>query len=168
MKAEQIRQYFAELNEELRAMDVKGEVCLYGGAVMCLVYNARPATKDVDAVFEPVRYVRKAAGRVAEAHGLKKDWLNLAVKMFLVPHERSVFLDFSHLKVYVPAPDYLLAMKVLAARADTEDLNDIEFLIDRLSLRSAEQVLEIVKGYYPRKQVKPATLFLLEEIFERR
>ena len=52
MKAEEIKQYLAELNEELRAMDVKGEVCLYGGAVMCLAFNARRATKDVDAVFE--------------------------------------------------------------------------------------------------------------------
>ena len=29
--------YLEELNDELRLMDVVGEVCLYGGAVMCLV-----------------------------------------------------------------------------------------------------------------------------------
>jgi len=47
VKAEEIKQYRAELNEELRAMDVKGEVCLYGGAVMCLVFDAtRSATRD--------------------------------------------------------------------------------------------------------------------------
>jgi hypothetical protein len=157
-----------ELNDELRAMNVKGEVCLYGGAVMCLVFDARPATKDVDAVFEPVRYIRKAAGRIAEKHGLRKDWLNYAVKMFLVPHERRVLFDMSHLKVYVPTPDYLLAMKTLSARANTDDSSDIERLIDKMSLQSAEQVLEIVKYYYPRKQIKPATEILLEEIFERR
>lgn len=167
MNAEEIKQYLSELSDELRAMDVKGEICLYGGAVMCLVFDARPATKDVDAVFEPVRYIRKAAGRIAEAHGLSKDWLNYAVKMFLVPHERQILFDMSHLKIYVPSPDYLLAMKTLAGRANTEDRNDIEFLIGRLSLRSAEQVLEIVKDYYPHKQVKPETQFLLEEIFAR-
>lgn len=168
MEAEEIKQYLSELNDELRSMEVKGEVCLYGGAVMCLVYNARPSTKDVDAVFEPVRYIRKAAGRVAEAHGLRKDWLNYAVRMFLVPHERRILFDFPHLKIYVPPPDYLLAMKTLAARANTDDRNDIEFLIDRLSLQSAGQVFEIVKSYYPRKQVNPTTQFLIEEIFERR
>jgi hypothetical protein len=168
VKAEEIQQYLSELNEELRASDVKGEVCLYGGAVMCLAFNARRATKDVDAVFEPVRYIRKAAGRVAERHGLEKDWLNHAVRMFLVPHERHILYDLSHLKVYVPPPDYLLAMKTLAGRANTEDRNDVEFLIGRLSLQTVEQVLEIVKEYYPRKQVKPETQFLLEEIFDRR
>lgn len=168
VKAEKIKQYLAELNDELRRMDVKGEICLYGGAVMCLVYNARPDTKDVDAVFEPVRHIRKAAGRVAEAHRLNKDWLNYAVKMFLVPHKRSILFDFPNLKIYVPEPDYLLAMKTLAARANTQDRSDIEFLVDRLSLQSAEQVLKLVKGYYPHKQVKPATRLLLEEIFERR
>ncbi len=168
MKAEEIRQYLAELNDELRAADVKGEICLYGGAVMCLVFNARPATKDVDAVFEPVRHIRRAAGRIAEAHGLPKDWLNYAVKMFLVPHERRILFDFPYLKVYVPPPDYLLAMKTLAARANTDDRNDIEVLIGDLGLSGVEQVLGIVRNYYPHKQVSAATQFLLEEIFDRR
>jgi hypothetical protein len=135
---------------------------------MCLAYNARPATKDVEAVFEPVRYIRKAAASVAEAHGLPKDWLNDAVKMFLVPHERRILFDMSHLKVYIPPPEYLLAMKTLAARANTDDRSDMMLLIDRLNLQGAEQVLEIVKHYYPHEQVKPATELLLEEIFDRR
>ena len=70
MKKEEIEQYLIELNDELRMMNIKGEVCLYGGAVMCLAYNARPATRDVDAIFEPVRYIRRAAGRIAEKQAL--------------------------------------------------------------------------------------------------
>jgi hypothetical protein len=41
---EEIKQYLSELNEELRSIDVKGEICLYGGAVMALAYQARPDT----------------------------------------------------------------------------------------------------------------------------
>jgi len=55
-------------------------------------------------------------------------------------------------------------MKVLAARANTMDRNDIEFLIARLNLREADQVLEIVRHYYPHKQVKPATQAVIEEL----
>jgi hypothetical protein len=168
VETKQIKQYLEELNDELQAMNIKGEVCLYGGAVMCLAYNARPATKDVDAVFEPVRYIRKAAGRIAEKHGLRKDWLNYAVKMFLVPHEQRILFDMSHLKVYIPPPEYLLAMKTLSARANTDDRRDIEFLINRLNLSGADQIFEIVRDYYPHKQIKPATEIFLQEIFERR
>jgi hypothetical protein len=164
--AQEIQSYLTELNDELRSMDVKGEVCLYGGAVMALAYKARPDTDDVDAVFEPVRYIRRAAGRIAERHGLPKDWLNYAVKMFLVPHERLILMDLSHLKVYVPTPDYLLAMKVLSARAETMDREDIRVLVNELDLKTADEVLEIVKNYYPHKNVKPAARILLEEILK--
>jgi hypothetical protein len=165
VRAEEIKQYLVELNEELRAMDVKGEICLYGGAVMCLVFDARPATKDVDAVFRPAQQVRQAAQRVAQAHNLRGDWLNGAVKDFVVPHPQRVLFDFPHLKVYVPEPDYLLAMKVLAARVDETDRSDAELLIKSLGLKTPDEVFAIVEKYYPRQQIKPATQFFIEEMF---
>ena len=39
---------FETLNTELSRDNVSGEIYLVGGAVMCLVYNARAATEDVD------------------------------------------------------------------------------------------------------------------------
>jgi len=166
VNAEEIKGYLTELNDELRSMDVKGEICLYGGAVMALAYNARPDTDDVDAIFEPVRYIRRAAGRVAEKHELEKGWLNHAVKMFLVPHEKRILLDLSHLKIYMPTPDYLLAMKVLSARVNTMDRADLEVLIRELGLKSPDEVLTIVKHYYPHKEVKPAARKLVQELFD--
>lgn len=165
MKSEEIKQYLHELNDELAILEVKGEVCLYGGAVMCLVFKSRPATKDVDAVFEPIKYIRGAINRIAERNNLPQDWLNFGVKMFVVQHEREVLFDLSNLKVFVPTADYLLAMKVLAARADTFDTDDIRFLCSHLKLNSVESVINIVQNYYPNKQIKPETIFLLEEIF---
>lgn len=166
VNADEIKSYLTELNDELRSMDVKGEICLYGGAVMALVYKARPDTDDVDAIFEPVRYIRRAAGLVAARHGLEKGWLNHAVKMFVVPHEKRILLDLSNLKVYTPTPDYLLAMKVLSARANTMDRADLEVLIRELGLQSPDEALTIVKHYYPRKEVKPAARKLVQELFD--
>ncbi len=167
MTAEEIEQYLRELNDELALQDVKGEICRYGGAVMCLVFKARPATKDIDAIFEPVKFIRNAITKIAERHGLRQDWLNLAVKMFVVEHERKILFDFPNLKVYVPTADYLLAMKVLAARADTEDVSDIEFLLKELKLNEQTQIAEIMQNYYPNKTIKPETEFLLEEILKK-
>ena len=166
MTTQEIEQYLSELSDELSALGVKGEICLYGGAVMCLVYQARPSTKDVDAIFQPTSQMRAAAERVAQAHGLREDWLNDAVKGFVVEHPQRVFFDLPALKVYVPEPDYLLAMKTLAARVDTADKDDIVFLIGLLKLQTANEVLAILEKYYPRQQIKPATQFFVEELFE--
>lgn len=160
-----ILQYLQELNQELGTLGVIGEVCLYGGAVMCLVYEARPSTKDVDAIFLPTQQMRLAIARVADNHNLRDDWLNDAVKGFVVQHPQRIFLDAAHLKVYVPEPDYLLAMKTLAARVDTMDRQDIQFLINALGLIKPEQVFAILEKYYPRQQVKPATQYFVEELF---
>ncbi len=158
--------YLEELNDELRLMDVVGEVCLYGGAVMCLVYQARPSTKDVDAIFHPTSEFRQAVARVAKSHDLRPDWLNDAVKGFVVEHQQRIFLDLANLKVYVPEPDYLLAMKTLAARVEGTDKDDVKFLIALLGITQAEDVFAILEKYYPRRQIKPATQFFVEELFE--
>lgn len=162
----EIYDYLHELDTELCSYDAKGELCLFGGAVMCIVYQARPSTKDVDAIFEPTSIIRSAAKQIADRHDLREDWLNDAVKGFVVPHSQRIFLDLPCLKVYVPEPDYLLAMKAMAARVDTQDKNDIIFLIHELTITSAEDVFAIIENYYPRQQIKPATRYFVEELFE--
>jgi hypothetical protein len=165
VNAAEIKRYLSELNEELHSMDVKGEICLYGGAVMALVYDARPDTKNVDAIFRPSAQIREAAARVAKANNLRPDWLNDAVKGFLVPHKQRILFDFSNLKIFAPEPDYLLAMKAISARPDTTDAADVRLLIDLLQMKTANQVLDIVEKYHPREQIKPATQFFIEELF---
>lgn len=166
MTKEEIQTYLLELNDGLKEKNLKGEICLYGGAAMCLVYDARPATKDIDAVFQPTAELREIASQIAKKHDLPSDWLNDAVKGFLVPHSQEVFLELDHLCVFVPSPDYLLATKVLAARLDTSDKNDAKKLISALNLKSPKEAFELVEKYYPRNQIKPATQFFIEEIFD--
>jgi hypothetical protein len=166
MDRQEIVTCLEELNDELAAVDVVGELCLYGGAVMCVVHQARPSTKDVDAIFRPTSQMRQAVERVAERHDLRPDWLNDAVKGFVVQHAQRILFDLSHLKVYVPEPDYLLAMKTLAARVEGTDPEDVRFLIELLDLNSAEEVFAILEKYYPRQRIKPATQLFVEEIFE--
>ncbi len=166
MTAEEIEKYLSEINEELAAKAVIGEICIYGGAAMCLAFKARPATKDVDAIFEPVKIIRGAITKIAEKYGLNEGWLNFAVKMFVVEHEKQILFDFPNLKVFVPTADYLLAMKVLALRAESFDSDDVEFLIKHLNLKNTDEIWRIVADYYPQKQIKTETQFQLEEIFE--
>lgn len=155
---------FRALDAELRARSVRGEVCLYGGAVMCLVYDARPSTRDVDAVFAPSAEIRDAARSVAAEQKLPEDWLNDAVKGFIVKHPHQVILELRNLRVLVPPADYILAMKALSARVDSTDRDDVKFLIARLGITTAGEVFETLAHYYPNERIKPATRFFIEEI----
>jgi hypothetical protein len=52
-------------------------VHVFGGAAMVLAFNAREATRDVDALFEPDSQVIAAAHEVAKELRLPKSWLNI-------------------------------------------------------------------------------------------
>ncbi|MBC8419984.1 MAG: hypothetical protein H8E10_15460 [Desulfobacterales bacterium] len=80
----------------------------------------------------------------------------------------KVFLNLPHLVVMVADPEYILAMKSLSARIDATDGGDIVFLAKALKITSVEEVFEIIEKYYPRRMIKPATQFFLEEVFSER
>jgi hypothetical protein len=162
-----IRRCLELLNDELAAADVRGEVYLVGGAVMCLALDARPATRDVDAFFRPSRAVRQAAVRVAAKAGVPESWLNDAVKAYLSPHgEFESYLELSHLAVFVAHPRYLLAMKCAALRLGEEfhDLDDVRYLLRCLNITTAAEALAIVGKYFDEEQLHPKTRLALEEL----
>lgn len=160
-----ILELFERLNEKLEEIDVTGEVGICGGAVMCLVFNARKATKDVDAIFEPTAEIRKSAVAVAHETGLPEDWLNDAAKLYFhADPPREPVLELSHLRVWAPSAGYMLAMKCISARFDSSDLDDVRFLIDYLELDMPEQVFCIIEKFYPHRLVPAKARFVVEEI----
>jgi len=167
-RADMIR-LFERLNADLANQRVAGELYLVGGAVMCLVFDARPSTKDLDGYFQPTRAVREAAARVAEASGVDEDWLNDAAKGFLSSTgDFHGYLELSNLRVMTATPEYLLAMKCLAMRLGEEfhDEDDVRYLLRYLNVRRYESALEIVARYYPLDRIPQKTLYALEEILE--
>ncbi len=169
MDTEKIKFYLEKLSEALERKGVQGEIVIYGGVAMVLVLNARPSTKDVDAVFAPKEIIYQAAKEIEDLQGAPENWLNDAVKGFISSRDEHVpFWDFSNLKVYTATPEYLLAMKCISlrlGRGDT-DLEDILFLINHLGIKSATDLLTLVENYYPRNRISPKTQFAIEELFE--
>ena len=98
--------------------------------------------------------MRNGALAVARREGLPDDWLNDAVKGFFSANGRfELFEELSHLRVYVPHPEYLLAMKCLALRLGEEfqDLHDVRVLIRALGVRTVTQAESILGRYYALK-----------------
>jgi hypothetical protein len=162
------------LSDKLGERGLTGELCLFGGTVMVLAFSARLATRDVDALFHPSTEIREIAERVAEEQHLPLHWLNDGVKGFLsVRHETTAgnLPQFSHLRLTMPVPEYLLAMKCMASRiggttGEQSDIADIVFLIRQIGLRSARDVLDIVAHYYPENRIPAKTQYLIEGLFD--
>ncbi len=166
----EILQALEALNGKLCAAGTKAEIGLYGGTSMVLAFNARLSTRDVDAVFIPKGIVRKLAEELSQELGMHKNWLNDGVKGFLSDRGSMTnkgLPQFSHLQITRPTASYLLAMKCMAARAagyDTQgDKEDIIFLMRRLNLSTANDVLDIVEQYYPKDRIAPKTQFIVLE-----
>ena len=162
-----IKRLFAQLNEQLAAEEVKGEIYLVGGAVMCLVHEARESTRDIDAFFKPAKQLRTAAAKAALKNGLPENWLNDAVKGFLSDHGSfNLYLQLSHLAIYAADPSYLLAMKCLSARIGEEfhDIDDVRYLLHYLNLTSAAEARAVIERYYPWEGFPQKTLYLLEDL----
>jgi hypothetical protein len=165
--AHDIRRLLELLGEELETAGVEGELYLVGGAVMCLAFDARPATRDVDALYRPTREIREAAARVADRAGVPRGWLNDAVKGFLDERgDFDRFLELPNLRVFIARPEYLLAMKCASLRLAEEfrDVDDVRYLLRYLNITSVDQALEIVARYVDEDRLMPKTHLALEEL----
>ena len=167
-----ILQALAALDVECVKRGIAGEICIYGGAAMVLVFDARSSTRDVDAVFQPKKEIREAALAVSNDLGLPPDWLNDGVKGFLSDKGEfsrdsiSGLEKLGNLRIVWPTPEYILAMKCMAARMDdsSKDREDVAFLVHHLGLETVEAVLAIVERFFPKERIHIKTRYFIEEI----
>jgi hypothetical protein len=172
LERQQIEAALRRLAELLRAQQTEGEICLLGGTVMVLAFKARPATKDVDAIFHPAGVIRSAAAIVQEELALPSHWLNDGAKGFISANHQVTTGDlpqFEGLRVLAPTAEYMLAMKAMASRiahldTDPSDVEDIRFLLAQLNIKSPDEALAVVARFYPPDRIPARTAFLLEEI----
>lgn len=163
-----IEALLVELGAELDSRGTRGELFVIGGAAMALAYDTRRSTRDIDGVFEPKSVVYAAAAIVGSRHGLDEGWLNDAAKTFITPtvaEGATVVLDAPGIRVSVPAPERLLALKVASGRVD-RDSDDIRFLADRCGLTSASEILDLTERVIgSARPLEPKVQYLIEGLF---
>ncbi len=103
------------------------DLAVFGGTCLMLASNVRDVTRDVDAVFLSERARGYALAKAVRARlGLPEDWLDQAVKAVappkgnpppnLPPFGEHPAEGPAGLRVFLPTPKHLLAMKMLASR----------------------------------------------------
>ncbi|WP_187971473.1 hypothetical protein [Aquibium microcysteis] len=147
------------------------EIAVFGGSCLVLASDIRNSSGDVDAVFrghEPEIYAMLEA--VAIAQQLPHNWLNQGVKRLappignpepnLIPHghyprEALPASGLAGLRVLLPTPAYLLAMKLLANRGSEDvdkiqtDTTDAVALMKVTGIVSRDQIVELLQECYP-------------------
>jgi hypothetical protein len=156
------------------------DLAIYGGACLMMVSNFRVGTRDVDAVAASDQgAVDRLAGRIAASRGWDPRWLNDGVRTYMSP---SVEPPAQHqflraypseqtpgLRIFVPTPEYLLAMKLMSLRIAPEegakDLNDILSLLPIVGLQRKEDIVAFAAGFYPEARTSAKLRLAIDELW---
>jgi hypothetical protein len=158
LSAHQIKLLLQELGSELDKVGMYASVDLFGGAVIALYYSDTRRSIDIDGVLRSGSYsvFKNLVQKIAESHKIQNDWFNqdvtTVVNSSLVGVSFQGQVSFGGLTIRIPKTEYLLAMKLLAARQ--KDLGDAVVLAKKLGFTSKQQLTEIVKKYIPIKARK--------------
>ncbi len=146
---------FSYLNERLKENQLQLEITIYGGVVMTIVYDNRPATKDIDCIFSEtnLKLLENILKLTQRAFNLSSDWINEEIKeplKYILKEDKETFKVYSNLKILKPKAEQFLAIKILAARAEpTKDFVDAYLLCKELKVTTRERLMDIVLKYIP-------------------
>lgn len=153
MDKDKLLEIFDYLNERLRENQLHLDLTIYGGSIMTIVYDNRPATKDIDCVFNVtnLNLLDNILELTKSIFNLSDDWINEDIKeplKSLIKEDIEIYKTYSNLKILRPKAEQLLAMKILAARPEpAKDFVDAYILCKDLNIQTKEQLLDIVSEY---------------------
>lgn len=171
---ETLKSLVRELNEELKANHVIGEICLVKDRIMFLLFKEELTEDDVQQIFKPKDIMFNAIDKITSKHGLCRCWLIDNIKRLLeIESPSTQFVMFDNLIIRSASKEYMLSMKFMSAKIDLKnDREDLVFLIDELGIKSFEEVEEIYLKYHSeslyRRMYKYFVLGLMMEIFNQK
>lgn len=155
MDRDKLLQIFDYLNERLKENQLQLELTIYGGTIMTMVYDNRPATRDIDCVFSEVnqKLLENILDMTKFTFNLPDNWINEEIKeplKSMIKEDKEIYRVYSNLKILKPKAEQLLAMKTLAARPEpAKDFIDAFILCKDLNISTKEELLNLVEKYLP-------------------
>ena len=159
MDKEKLLQIFSYVNERLKENQLHLEITVYGGSIMTMVYDNRPATKNIDCVFSETNF--KLLDNILDltrfAFNLSDGWINEEIKeplKAILKEDKETYRVYSNLKILKPKAEQLLAMKILAARPEpAKDFVDAYILCKDLNIRTKDKLMSTISTYIPLKVI---------------
>ena len=170
---------FFELGSEAAAHGKVIDLCVNGGSCLMLVSDFRQSSADVDAVaITDQNFVDGIAKAIAAKRGWPDDWINDGVRTYLSPLVDAPQVHVltgtyptevtPGLRVYVPTPEYMLAMKLMSMRIDEatggKDKEDIINLMSVVGITTKIELIAIASVYYPEAKVSAKLLLAADAL----
>lgn len=159
LEKEEIIQCLMRLGEELEALGIESPVRLLmiGGAYMVTQVGNRRFTEDVDVLAyldrrtEEYFKLRSAASFVSVDMHVDNRWFSDSIgdKLLSVGNvpPGELWLQHGMLEVYIPGPEYVLALKLLAGGRD-KDIGDLQTLCQTFRVKTRKQAMRVLKKYF--------------------
>lgn len=177
---EDLASAFRDLGERAAADGRIIDLVVYGGSALMLVSNFRTASADTDGVArQDQTYLDRAARIIADERDWPSDWLNDGVRTYLSPlaendkshHLFATYPDEANpgLRVYVPTPEYMLAMKLMALRIEPlggKDFDDILNLMQVINISGKNEIVDLAAQFYPEARVSGKLHLALDDIWD--
>lgn len=155
MDKSKLLKIFDYLNERLKENQLQLEITIYGGSIMTMVYDNRPATKDIDCVFSENNFklLENILDITKFTFNLSDGWINEEIKeplKSILKEDKETYKAYSNLKILKPKAEQLLAMKILAARPEpAKDFVDAYILCKDLNITTKDKLMNIILNYIP-------------------
>jgi hypothetical protein len=169
-----LQRAFEEMGKELGRRQFRGEIAVDGGSAIILQFDFRESTRDTGArILAGHGAVVEAQFAVADRLNLPRGWLDEQVTVYTsgtkdaeghLPFGSYPSYGAPWLTVLVAKPEYLLAMKLLAARPGADDISDAIALATELRMTTEEQLREVVAAYYPYEKIGEKTLAAFQDV----
>jgi len=155
MDKHKLLKIFDYINQRLKENQLQLEITVYGGTVMTMIYDNRPATKDIDCVFGKVnlKLLKNILEITKFTFSLPENWINEEIKeplKSIIKEDKETYKVYSNLKILKPKAEQLLAMNILAGRVESaKNFIDAFILCRDLNIMTKVKLLNIFEEYLP-------------------
>lgn len=163
-----------ELKKKLKGKDFSYELIVVGGASILLNYSFRISTIDIDCLDANDALMNEIVNNVGEKHRLPSGWINTdftktdSYTPKLMQYS-SFYKSYANgaLVVRTIKDEYLVAMKMVAARKYKHDYSDIFGIIKENKDLSFSQIEIAIKNLYGNTDVVSPDMFLfVKDLFD--
>ena len=159
LSKEQLEKIFIDLAKELKKR-IKGksfsyELIIVGGASILLNYSFRQSTIDIDCLDMNDALMNEVINEIGDKYNLQNGWINtdlIKTKSYSpkIIQYSSFYKSYSNgtLVIRTIKDEYLIAMKMVAARKYKHDYSDIYGILKENKQLSKDKVIKAIKDLY--------------------